>query len=238
MARLPRLVVPGEPHHVELRGNGGVSICRDDDDRRHWVTTAADAARGSGTDLHAYCLLEDRAHLLLTPATCAALPQMMQALGRRYVQYFNRRHQRNGTLWEGRYRGAPLQAELYLLDCMHYLDSLPVLAGLVVRPERYGWSSCAHYSDGTHDPAVVPHALLWTLGNTPFEREARYLERLRRELPPAQREAITTLLLRGWPLGDPTYLAALADRTQRRVVRRHAGRPRRQARITPDGPRD
>lgn len=226
MARLPRLVVAGEPHHVELRGNAGCAICRDDADRARWVELATSLARDNSVDLHAYCLLDDRAHLLLTPTTPTALPRSMQALGRRYVQAFNRRHGRSGTLWEGRYRAAPLQAESYLLDCMNYLDLLPVAAGLAVLPEAYPWSSCAHYCGRAQSTRVVPHALMWALGNTPFEREARYLERLRHGLPAARLEAFATQLLRGWPLGDAGYLERLGERTQRRVVRRRAGRPR------------
>ena len=225
MARRSRLVVPGEPHHVELRGNAGGAICRDDEDRRTCLELLVELAPQTGNRIHAYCLLGDQLHLLLTPSKTTGLPKMMQALGRRYVQGFNRRHRRSGTLWEGRYRAAPLQAEGYLLDCMRYLDLLPVESGLVSRPEDYRWSSCGHYCGRTNTPFLSPPQLLWGLGNTPFEREARYREGLHEGLDANRRTAITNQLRRGWPLGDQDYLVRLADQVRRPVARRRPGRP-------------
>lgn len=99
---------------------------------------------------------------------------MMQAVGRDYVRYFNQRHQRTGTLWEGRYRCTVLEPERYLLPCMVYMDWNPVRVGLAQQPGDYPWSSHAHGLGLRADPLVTPHALLWGLGNTPFAREAAY----------------------------------------------------------------
>ena len=104
---------------------------------------------------------------------------MMQAVGRRYVRYFNQRQARTGTLWEGRYRSTLIQAERYLLACMAYIDLNPVRAGMVAEPGDYPWSSHAHYVGLRNDRLVTPHPLYWELGNTPFARDAAYAELVR-----------------------------------------------------------
>ena len=130
MARLPRLTLPGHLHHVIQRGNNRQPIFQDGEDFHTMLALLADNALQHAVAVHAYVLMDNHFHLLVTPATADGLPKMMQAVGRRYVQYFNRRHARTGTLWEGRYRSTVLQADKYLLPCMVYLDLHPVRLGL------------------------------------------------------------------------------------------------------------
>ena len=151
---------------------------------------------------------------------------MMQAAGRRHVQYFNRRHARTGTLWEGRYRSTVLQPERYLLACMVYLDLNPVRAGLVQQPADYAWSSHAHWLGLRNDRWLTPHALYWALGNTPFAREAAYAALVQAGLGASVQTALTDSALSGWALGDTEFLAGLQQQTLRRVTRGMPGRPR------------
>ena len=118
MARLPRLTLPGHLHHVILRGNNRQPIFHGAEDFEALLTLLKDGAAKETVAVHAYVLMDNHFHLLVTPTTQDGLPRMMQAVGRRYVQYFNRRHARTGTLWEGRYRSTVLQPERYLLACM------------------------------------------------------------------------------------------------------------------------
>ena len=230
MARLPRLTLPGHPHHVIQRGNNRQAIFADPADYEMLLALLEEHAGKSGVAVHAYVLMSNHFHLLATPETDQGIPQLMQAVGRRYVRYFNQRHARSGTLWEGRYRSTLIHAERYLLQCMVYMDLNPVRAGLVADAGQYRWSSHAHYVGGHHDRLVSPHPLYWALGNTPFSREAAYAELVRSGLAIGDQQALTDSALRGWALGPPDYLAELQKRTPRRLTKARAGRPPAKAR--------
>lgn len=227
MARLPRLTVPGYPHHVIQRGNNRQAIFSVDADYETLLAMLDEHSRQSKVAIHAYVLMSNHFHLLATPDTAEAIPQMMQAVGRRYVRYFNQRQARSGTLWEGRYKSTLIQTERYLLACMAYIDLNPVRGGLVAEPGDYRWSSYAHYIGRRNDKLVSPHPLYWELGNTPFSREAAYAELVHAGISDEQRFALTDSALRGWALGEPDYVADLQKRTERRVSKTRAGRPKR-----------
>ncbi len=225
MARLPRLTLPDYPHHVIQRGNNRqVTFVRTADYQR-LLDLLDENARLFEVAIHAYVLMSNHFHLLATPQTAEGLPLMMQALGRRYVRYFNDVQGRTGTLWEGRYKSTLIQTDRYLLACMAYIDLNPVRAGMVAQAADYPWSSHGHYIGRGTDKLVTPHALTWTLGNTPFAREAAYAELVQSGVNPVQQLALTAATLRGWAFGEPDFVADLQKRTQRRVSKGQAGRP-------------
>jgi len=225
MARLPRLTLPGYPHHVIQRGNNRQPIFASSADYQTLLDLLDENAKKFGVAIHAYVLMSNHFHLLVTPQTADGLPQMMQAVGRRYVRYFNDRQKRSGTLWEGRYKSTLIQSERYLLACMSYIDLNPVRAGLVAQVRDYPWSSYGHYTGQRIDKLITPHPLFWELGNTPFAREAAYAELLHSGISPGQQAALTDSALRGWALGEADFVADLQKRTQRRVTKSSAGRP-------------
>jgi putative transposase len=225
MARLPRLTVPGYPHHIIQRGNNRQPIFADKADYEELLRLLEEHAKKAGVAIHAYVLMSNHLHLLATPETEDGIPQLMQAVGRRYVRYFNDRHGRTGTLWEGRYRSTLIQAERYLLACMVYIDLNPVRAGMAAEPPDYPWSSHAHYIGRRIDRLVTPHPLWWELGNTPFARDLAYSELVHAGISADQQRALTDSALRGWALGEPDYVADLQRRTERRVAKAQAGRP-------------
>ena len=137
MARLPRLTLPGHPHHVIQRGNNRQAIFASAADYQMMLDLLDENARKFKVAIHAYVLMGNHFHLLATPETADGLPQMMQAVGRRYVRYFNDSQKRTGTLWEGRYKSTLIQTERYLLACMAYIDLNPVRAGLVAQARDY-----------------------------------------------------------------------------------------------------
>ena len=228
MARLPRLTVPGYPHHIIQRGNNRQAIFSSTADYQMLLALLDENARKFGVALHAYVLMSNHFHLLATPGTEEGLPQMMQAVGRRYVRYFNDRQGRSGTLWEGRYRSTLIETERYLLACMVYIDLNPVRAGLVKEASDYPWSSHGHYVGLRTDKMVTPHPLYWSLGNTPFAREAAYAELVHAGTTPEQQEALTRSALSGWALGSESFVTDLQRRTERRVMKNPPGRPFRQ----------
>ncbi len=225
MSRLPRLTVPAYPHHIIQRGNNRQLIFADADDRRRFLDELQAHAKARGVAMHAYVLMGNHVHLLATPDDVNSVPLMMQGVGRAYVRWFNRRHGRSGTLWEGRYRSALIEAERYLLACMAYIDLNPVRAGMVTAPADYPWSSHAHLVGLRHDPLVTPHALYWQLGNTPFARERAYADLVAAGLTPTTRDALAGAAHSGWALGSEAFLGDLQARTERRLVRAPAGRP-------------
>jgi putative transposase len=229
MARLPRLTLPGHPHHVIHRGNNRQAVFVDRQDREMLLEVLAEQARVHEVAVHAYVLMDNHFHLLATPRTAEGLSLLMQALGRRYVRAFNQRHGRTGTLWEGRYRSTVLDPARYLLACMAYIDLNPVRWGLVADPAEYPWSSHAHALGLRPDRLVTPHALYWALGNTPFAREAAYAALVQAGLPEQECRRITDATLSGWALGDADFAAALQSQTERRVTKAQAGRPRKRA---------
>lgn len=225
MARLPRLTLPGYPHHVIQRGNNRQAIFATTADYRTLLDLLEENAKKFDVAVHAYVLMSNHFHLLATPQTADGLPKMMQAVGRSYVRYFNDTQKRTGTLWEGRYKSTLIQTDRYLLACMAYIDLNPVRAGLVAQPQDYPWSSHSHYLGWRSDRLVTPHALYWELGNTPFAREAAYAELVQNGIIPAQQVAITQATLSGWALGEADFVADLQKRTERRVAKAGAGRP-------------
>ncbi|UDF37268.1 UNVERIFIED_ORG: transposase [Shinella sp. XGS7] len=229
MARLPRLVVPGLPHHLIQRGHNRQPIVLDDEDRRQFLALLREAAVNQRVALHAYVLMDNHLHLLATPETPDGLSRMMQSLGRRYVAAFNQRHGRSGTLWEGRFRAAPLEAERHLLACMRYIELNPQRAGWVMEPGGYAWSSGPQHLGHRRDPLITEHPLFWALGNTPFEREAAWRAWLEQGVGPEEQRALGDSALKGWPLGSAGFLQALAEGSERPVAPRQRGRPRKQA---------
>ena len=225
MARLPRLTLAGYPHHIIQRGNNRQLIFADTQDFETMLALLTENAQKFAVAVHAYVLMDNHFHLLATPTTAEALPLMMQAVGRSYVRYFNRRHGRSGTLWEGRYRSTLIETERYLLACMVYIDLNPVRAGLVAQAADWRWSGHAHNVGMRADALVTPHALYWALGNTPFAREAAYGALVQSGVSAKQQNALTDATLSGWALGEDDFVAALQKKSARRVSKAKAGRP-------------
>ena len=196
MARLPRLTLPGLPHYVVLRGNNLQPIFVDGQDYAHMKAVLAEMAGRFGVQLHAFALLPNQLHLLLTPEQADSLPQFMQSVGRTYVRSFNNRHGRSGTLWEGRYRATVLEPQSWMLPAMVVLECQPVDEGVTSRAVDYGWSSARHHVGAQTERMLRLHPSYWKLGNTPFAREAAYAELLDRGPSAEVREVVLQAALR------------------------------------------
>ncbi|HEY6132794.1 MAG TPA: transposase [Rubrivivax sp.] len=228
MARLLRLVISGLPHHVIQRGHDRGPLVNDDEDRRMWQASLREAAAQHGVEVQAWALLDDRFHLVATPLAANALSHMMQALGRRFVGWFNRRHARSGTLWDGRFRAAALEPERWVLPCMRHVELQPVHAGLAADAGGFAWSSAAHHLGALVDPLVSDPPAYWALGNTPFERCAVYRRFLDAGGSAGELEAIDAATRRGWPLGSPAYFEGFSPASPAALAPRPRGRPRKQ----------
>lgn len=227
MARLPRLILAGHPHHVILRGNNRQAIFYSDHDREHLLQTLKDVARQYRVAVHGYVLMDNHLHLLVTPPSPDALSRMMQSLGRRYVGWFNAHHERSGTLWEGRFRAGLIEGERHLIACLRYIELNPVRAGLCVEPADWPWSSARHHLGLDRSALITEHEMYWRLGNTPFDREHAYRELLAAGVVSTEQAQFTEAVLRGRPVGSDAFLGPLAVERPEVIVRRPRGRPRK-----------
>ena len=227
MARQPRRAIAAHPYHVVQRGNDRQRVFADDVDRRRYLEWLHEAAAAHGLAIHAYVLMDNHVHLLATPAGDDSLSRTMQAVGRRYVRWFNRRHGRSGTLWEGRFRSSLVEADRYLLACQRYIETNPVRAGMAATAADWPWSSHRHHVGLAVDPLVRPHPTVWALGNTPFERESAY-RRLFDEADAApEHDWLRARLLSGKPTASLDFQRRLETATGLRLIPRPVGRPRK-----------
>ncbi len=226
MARLPRYFLPDQPLHVIQRGNNRTPIFFAPDDYALFRAWLGEAAAAQGCVIHAYVLMTNHLHLVATPHRADSLPRMMQSLGRRYVQHVNRAQRHTGTLWEGRYRATPIDAEAYFFACCRYVEENPVRAGMVATADAYAWSSYRRNALGAADPLVVEHALYTALGSDAAARSGAY-RALFRPLDAATLAAIRAATNTGWALGDDAFRARITTQTGRRAVKLPAGRPRK-----------
>ena len=141
MPRKPRFNIVGIPQHVIQRGNNREPCFYSEQDYQRYLKDLSDSAKKHDCRIHAYVLMTNHVHLLVTPMVEHGISNMMQALGRRYVYYINKNYQRSGTLWEGRYKASLIDNERYLLTCMRYIELNPVRAKMVEHPGEYPWSS-------------------------------------------------------------------------------------------------
>ena len=231
MARLPRLALAGRPHYVLQRGHNGSPIFVDADDRQAYLLILKESIAAAGIALHAYALGDTEVRLLVTPSEADGVGRLMQAVGRRYVAGFNRRHGRSGTLWSGRFRSTVVD-DTHVIDCIRHVETHGDAASRVqVSQVPQGstsdaWTSASHHAGSRASPLIKEHPRFWTLGNTPFDREAQYRRLLAESLDPALATAIDEAVEKGWPLGSVEFSRQLAAETARRLHPLKAGRPR------------
>lgn len=215
----------GHAHHLVQRGHNLQHVFSDDEDRRCYLAALQEAARAHGVAVQAYALLDNQVQLLLTPPTEAALSRLMQALGRRYVAAFNRRHGRSGTLWDGRFRAAVVQPGAHTLQSLRLIDGLAARLGGAGPDSGSAASSAPHRLGLLRNPLVTDPPEFWQLGNTPFEREVAYGRLLEQGLDAATLNGIEQAASHGWAIGSEPFLAQVAQALGRAVRPRARGRP-------------
>lgn len=216
MARQARGGLAGVPHLLMQRVHDGQRLVQDDIDRQRLLDTLRTAARDHRVAVHAYVLAEQGWWVLATPTHSNGLSLMVQAVGRQYVAHYNRRHARQGSLWASRYKACVIASAQDLLDCMVLIESLA--------PEG-AWSSASHHLGRSVDPLVADHAQFWTLGNTPFDRDAAWKRRLEEGLPAQRSQQLRDAVSKGWAIGLDEDILRLQQQTDRRLTPGQRGRP-------------
>jgi putative transposase len=220
------MYLAGVPCHVVQRGNNRDACFFTDDDYLFFRDVLGDACRRFGVDVHAYVLMTNHVHLLLTPQTVDGVSRVMQSLGRRYVQYINKSYRRTGTLWESRHKASLVDAEPYLLTCYRYIEMNPVAAGMVSHPGDYRWSSFASNAWGQRDGVVTPHPLYVALGMSTESRQSRYRSLFAEgQLSQGLVHEIRTALDFSVPLGNDRFRQQIEAKLGRSVGHARRGRP-------------
>ncbi len=218
MARLPRFVIPGHPQHVIVRGNNREPIFYADEDYRFYLEKLKLACEKHSCDVHAYVLMTNHVHLLITPHQQDGISKTMQMLGRYYVQYFNYTYERTGTLWEGRYKASLIDSDNYALTCYRYIELNPVRAEMVSHPGEYPWSSYRCNALGEADELVVQHSQYRSLGKSDLLRQKAYRALFRSKIPSRTIDEIREMTNKSWVLGSDRFkdkIAAKIDRPTR-----------------------
>jgi len=227
MPRKRRFFLPGVPVHVVQRGNNRQAVFFDDNDYRVYLDWLGTAAGACGCIVHAYVLMTNHVHLLMTPSKGEAISETLQAVGRRFVPYVNHCYGRTGTLWEGRFKASAVQEEGYLLACYRYIELNPVRAGMVERPEDYRWSSYHANAMGAGDPLLSPHPLYLALSIGASERQAAYRKLFEAHLDPDLVRNVRACLQTGTPLGNDRFRAQIEQALGVGVGYSTRGRPKK-----------
>ena len=227
MARWPRIVVPGMPLHVTHRGNDREAIFRSDEDFAMYREILLEASHRTGCSVHAYALMTNHVHALLTPKRATTTARLMQIVGCRFARYLNRRYRRTGTRWEGRFKSSLIDSDHYLLRCSRYIDLNPVRAGLVEAPELYAWSSYRCLGLGKPDDLITPHDVYNGLGADAHGRHVAYRALVEDSLADRCIHAIRRATLGGGALGSARFCARVESEIARPATRLSHGGDRR-----------
>ncbi|HEY8102383.1 MAG TPA: transposase [Burkholderiaceae bacterium] len=227
MPRRPRIKLAGVPQHLVQRGVNREPCFFSEEDYYCYLHWLFEAAADWRCHVHAYVLMTNHVHLLVTPETPGGLAKLMQSVGRRYVQYVNRFYKRSGTLWEGRFKSSLVQAEGYLLLCQRYIELNPVRAGMVNDPALYRWSSYRHYALGQTDERLHPNPLYLALGQEEDSRKSAYRDLFRYELDEAVITDLRAALMQGQPMGNERFKKEMSAATGVRRTQVRGGRPAR-----------
>ena len=219
MARPPRLVVAGQPLHIIHRGNNRQAVFFGEEDYQRFLSDLTEAAGKFRCNVHAYVLMTNHFHLLVTPIEVMSVSRMMQAVGRRYVRFINAEYKRSGTLWEGRFKSGLIDSDRYLLTCCRYIEMNPVRAGMTESPAGYRWSSFHHNALGRPDRLVVPHEEYLGLGKGNEDRRRAYRALFENELSTRDMQVIREGTEKGEAIGSERFQEDIARMKKQRVKR-------------------
>lgn len=225
MPRKARMYLLGIPAHVVQRGNNRSACFFSDDDYLFYLECLRQGLRRYGVALHAYVLMTNHVHLLMTPEAEHSISRLMQHVGRLYVLYVNKHYRRSGTLFEGRHKASLVSADDYLLLCYRYIEMNPVAAGMTPRPDGYRWSSYHHHAWGKDDSLIQDHDLYLQLDRDAAVRQYVYRELFRHQIPEAQLHDIRECLAYNFPLGNSRFREEIEMALGRYVGERKRGRP-------------
>jgi len=225
MPRQARLVLPDVALHIIQRGHNRAACFEHDTDRLVYLKQLCELSAQNGCAVHTYCLMTNHVHLLLTPRDARACAILMRNLGQQYVQYFNRRHSRSGTLWEGRFRSCLVDSAEYVLACHRYIELNPVRAGMVASAEAYPWSSHRANAGYIDDRSLSPHSEYLALSNGRTDRQSAYRRLFSERDEPGFLAALRESTNGGFPMVGERLKSQVAAMGRRLAPRRPGPAP-------------
>lgn len=228
MPRKPRFFLPNSPVHIVQRGHSKAPVFFEDSDFKAYLNWLREGASRYKVDIHAFVLMTNHVHMLLSSPAPTNISRMMQLLGRYYSPYINKKHNRSGSIWEGRFKSSLVSDDQYLLTCMRYIELNPVRAMMVSSPSDYRWSSFHHNIGAKNIRLITPHTTYLALGERPHERSHNYLQLFEDRLSPQVLRKIRDCLQSGTPLGNSIFVGEVEDRLKVKVGKTSPGRPRKQ----------
>lgn len=231
MPRKPRMYLAGVPCHVIQRGNNRDATFFSEQDYQFYLECLYDASLKYHVDIHAYVLMTNHVHLLMTPLEKDSISLLMQSIGRRYVQYINKEYRRTGTLWESRHKASLVDSEKYLLLCSRYIELNPVNANMVKHPSGYKWTSYLHNTQGKPNRLISAHETYNRLGLCDTERQRAYAALFENRLDSNDVKVIRNAVQFSMPTGDTNFKRQIEQALSRKVGYAHRGRPRKSGRV-------
>ncbi len=225
MPRKPRMYLPGVPSHVIQRGNNRDATFFAEQDYQFYLQCLYDASLKYHVDIHAYVLMTNHVHLLMTPLAKSSISLLMQSIGRRHVQYVNKEYRRTGTLWESRHKASLVEAEKYLLVCSRYIEMNPVNANMVSHPSMYKWSSYMFNANGEPNRFITPHETYNRLGLSNKSRRYAYASLFDNVLDNADIQVVRDAVRFSMPTGDNHFKQQIEHALNRKTGYSHRGRP-------------
>ena len=227
MARLQRFVLVGHPQHIIIRGNNREPVFNANEDYRFFLDKLTDAAKKHQCDIHAYVLMTNHIHLLVTPHKLDGISKMMQMLGRYYVQYYNFTNKRSGTLWEGRYKASLIDSETYALLCYRYIELNPLRANMVQHPSQYPWSRYRANALGEYNALITSHCVYEALGQDQATRQAQYRGLFAGQIDETSLSQLREATNKAWVLGSEYFKQKIASQLNRRIDKLSKGGDRK-----------
>ena len=226
MPRRTRMYLPGLPYHLTQCGNNREACFIEPDNYQYYLELWQEVARRYGVAVHAYCLMTNHIHFLVTPQSPTAISNTMKVVGSRYARYINLHYKRTGTVWEGRHYSSLIQSEKYLLICHRYIELNPVRAGMVVRPEEYRWSSYGANAWGD-ESLLMPHEEYLMLG---FDIESRcraYRKLFQHQLGEDDLHRVRKAAHYSQPVGDDRFRQQIEEQYGIKLGQAKRGRPKK-----------
>ncbi|HEY0064279.1 MAG TPA: transposase [Telluria sp.] len=224
MSRYPRPVFPHVPLHIIQRGNNRAPCFFSKNDYQAFLDMLAEASEQFPCAVHAYVLMPNHLHILVTPTKAAAAAEMVKWLGQKYVQFVNRKYGRVGTLWQGRFRSCLVETERYFLVCQRYIELNPVRAALIGHPADYDWSSYRANAFGQRNRIITPHPIYLELATEKTERQARYRALIDERLSESTLTHIRSATNSNMFFGSDGFAQQMGDELGRNASRSRAGR--------------
>jgi putative transposase len=235
MPRKPRFYLPGIPVHLVQRGHNRDPVFFEEEDYRTYLSKAGEAAQKYRCAIHAYVLMTNHIHLLLTPEDAEGPARFMQYVGRHYVPFINHKYGKSGSIWEGRYKASLVDEDNYLLTCMRYIELNPVRANMVDHPAAYTWSSYRHNGYGEHNRLLQSHSLYLALGRTRKGRQEAYEALFHAHIEPGMLKELRSAVHTGTPLGNDAFRSKVERTLGCKVGQPRRGRPTGMKMKKPEG---